>query len=146
MQSQRYEVFDEVKVTAAAAVESDEVAELGDLIGVAKSSAAIGEDVMYATKGVFALAKKAAITPDQGTPVFWDSDPGEITGTAADGVYAGVVYETPAAGDATVKVAINERVPGAHVANTAAADVATLVTDFNGLLTALRNAGVLKSS
>jgi predicted RecA/RadA family phage recombinase len=129
-----------------ATLEGGSVVAVGNKIGVLIADIEDGATGTARIGGVVSLTKKDAITPAQGDQVFWDSDPGEITGTAADGVPAGTVFEAPEAGDSEVKVLLNDKAAGAHVANTAAADVATLVTDFNGLLTALRNAGVLKSS
>ncbi len=167
MKNLRYEHFTEVKVTSGGAVVSGSVAVIGSLIGVAKTAvAASGEDLMYSVKGVFALTKKSAITPAKGTQVFWDAGNSRISDTASEGVPAGVVVQTPASGDATVLVAINEQVPGANVAFSAGANLVgvdgagsnaaplagtetrldALETAVLAILTSLKGAGGMKSS
>jgi len=88
----------------AADVLSGGVVALPAGIGVAAKDGLTGEEVELAVEGVFKLAKKAATAMAIGVKVAWDSTPGEITTTLADGVPCGYVAKAALAADTTIEV------------------------------------------
>lgn len=115
MKNQQQEHFDEVLVTVGADTAAGDVKVVGGLIGIASTSIANGSSGIFKVTGEYDLPKKAAIEPTQGSGVFWDPVAKVITNDPEDAVPAGVVVTAPAAADATVRVAINVRVPAEAV-------------------------------
>jgi predicted RecA/RadA family phage recombinase len=93
-----------VTVIAAAAILAGDLVKIGGggLVGIAASSADIGEETEVSLTGVFAVAK-AGIAISQGDKLYADAD-GELSKTAEGNTFAGYAYEDAAAGDATVNL------------------------------------------
>jgi predicted RecA/RadA family phage recombinase len=118
---------------------------IADILDTESGSVRIG--------GVVSLTKKAAITPAQGSMVFWDTTPGEVSDTVTDGLPLGTVFALPGASDAEVKVHLNNRVPAATEAAVATADGSDPTTTqalanalkaaHNSLLAKLKTAGIV---
>lgn len=82
---------------------------LVDRIGIAiKDIAAATGTGPLALTGVYSLTKKAAITPAQGSRLYWDAGNAEITSSRGDGVFAGWCFQSPAGADAEVKVTLGD--------------------------------------
>jgi len=77
---------------------------VGKIVGVALGTVANGAKGQIKTTGVFLLTKKAALAVSAGDVVFWDSTPGEVTKTDADGIFIGYAVEDALAAAGTVKV------------------------------------------
>jgi len=93
-----------VTVIAAAAILAGDLVKIGGggLIGVAASSADIGEETEVSLTGVFTVGK-AAIAIGQGDKLYADAD-GVLSKTAEANTFAGYAYADAAAGDATVEL------------------------------------------
>jgi predicted RecA/RadA family phage recombinase len=76
----------------------------GKIVGIALGDIADTEKGQIRTKGVFELTKKAALAISEGDALYWDSNPGEITKTAADGTFIGFAVAAHGGSDTTVKV------------------------------------------
>lgn len=76
--------------TAAAAVASGQVCVVGTHIGIANTSAAIGEPYGVVLSGVYLVPKAAGAAWVQGQPLMWDASAGAFAAVGA-----------PAAGDIT---------------------------------------------
>lgn len=92
-----------IEVTATAAITSGEAVVIGDTVGVAIISGAIGDKVSCAQEGVYELPKAAGAIA-QGKKCYFVVADKNITGTAGSNIFAGYAYEGAAAADATVKV------------------------------------------
>jgi predicted RecA/RadA family phage recombinase len=92
---------------AAAAITSGQLVEAGQLIGVAVTDAAIGEEVELMVEGVFELPKTSADTPAEFANAYWDSSAGEVTTTATDNTLIGVFVNAYSAGDVLAEVRLN---------------------------------------
>jgi len=137
-------------------IESGSPVFAGKIIGIALGSIADDATGQIRTQGVFELTKKAALAVTAGDVLFWDADPGEITKTAADGVFIGYAA-ADAAGAADV---VNVLLVGSHISATVAAistadgsDAGTTQalanatkTTVNAILTALKNAGIMATA
>lgn len=86
-----------------AAVASGDVVIVSDLVGVAKSAAAIGEDVVCQQEGCFALPKDAAAIA-QGVKVYFDTTAKTATATMGANKLIGRARSAALAGDTTVNV------------------------------------------
>jgi predicted RecA/RadA family phage recombinase len=137
-----------INVTAGADISSGDVVQVGAFIGVASVDIANGSTGEVALEGVFELPKKEALAINQGDKVYWDSTPGEVTKTQGDGVFLGHAETSVGGAASTVRVKLEGGLLGqaATQANSAAADVAALVTDFNALLAKLKAAGLMASA
>lgn len=93
-----------IEVTATAAITSGEAVVIGDTVGVAIISGAIGDKVSCAQEGVYELPKAAGAIIAQGKKCYFVVADKNITGTAGSNIFAGYAYEGAAAADATVKV------------------------------------------
>lgn len=89
-----------IRVTAGGAIASGDMVEVGQLIGVAISDCASGEDCVVWLEGVYDVAKKAAVVFAQGDIVYFEAS----EGSDVVGKVAGYAMEAAAGGDATVKV------------------------------------------
>jgi predicted RecA/RadA family phage recombinase len=90
--------------TTGATVTSGTPVIVGKLVGISLGDVANNAKGQMKTEGVFLLTKKAALAISAGDVVFWDSTPGEVTKTDADGIFIGYAVEDVLAGAATVKV------------------------------------------
>ena len=88
-----------ITVTAAAAAVAGEPVIIGQLVGVAQESAAIGEEVVIHTSGVFNMPADAGLAV--GAAVEWSA--GELVALAS-GVQVGVLVTATAGGYAHVKI------------------------------------------
>ena len=102
---QRGDILDAV---ATAAVQAGDVVEAGSFIGVAITSAAIGEKYALDISNVFELPKDGS-TYSFGASAFWDGSQ-IVPADTATSRYFGGVTEAAAGGDATIKVRV-----GAHI-------------------------------
>jgi predicted RecA/RadA family phage recombinase len=134
---------------------------IGGMAVIPASSGVLNDSIPCAVSGVFSLPKKASLAVANGDDLYWDSDPGEITKTAADGVYIGKAFEAALAADTTVNVKINAVRPHAQAAVVAAVATAdsdatygaaesTLInelkTNVNLILANLKAAGIMASA
>ena len=92
-----------IEVTATAAISSGDGVVIGDTLGVAVTSGAIGDKVSCKVHGVYELPK-ANVAIAQGKKCYWIVADKNITGTAGSNIFAGYAFETVVAGDTTVKV------------------------------------------
>ena len=140
-----------MQVVLTAAVVSGDIVLVGSKVCVALISGAIGDTITVMNEGVFEHPKAAgAIT--QGQKLYYDGAAKKITTTAAGNAFAGYGYIPAASGDATAQLLLvdNPSDPGyvqvAVQADSVAATVGDLVTDFNALLAKLKAAGVMASA
>ncbi len=100
-----------VTITAGGTITSGDVDSLNDIVGVAQNDAASGESVVYATVGVYLVAKATAQTWKVGESVNFDASAGNFTTGAAaaagDVTDAAVAWADAASGDTTGYVKIN---------------------------------------
>lgn len=138
-------------------VESGEPVVAGGIVGIALGTIADDASGVLKTEGVFELTKKASLAIAAGEPVFWDSTPGEVTKTAADGKFIGYAAKAADASDATVDVVLpcyNGAAANVAAVSTAnGSDAATtqalanqLKTTVNAILTALKDSGQMLSA
>ena len=78
-----------ITVTAEAAATSGDGVLIGALFGVAQGTAAIGEDLVLVTSGVFDLPKLAAQAWAVGAKVYWDDGNSRCTTVASGNVLIG---------------------------------------------------------
>lgn len=143
--------------SSGSAIASGDPIFVGGIKGVALADIANGATGPVRTEGVFTLAKKASLAISEGDILFWDVTPGEITKTAADGVFIGYAEAAAGSSDTTVEVLLTQG--GGVSANVAAistadgSDAATTQalanatkTKVNAILTALQNAGIMLSA
>lgn len=131
------------------AISSGDVVVLGAGIGVAVTDIAATTGVgSVLVEGVVEIAKVSGTAFTQGAKLYWDSGNSELTTTAQGNLAVGVAYEAAASADTTAKVKLVYTAVGqaANQADSVAADVATLVTDFNALLAKLQAAGLMADS
>jgi len=70
-------------VTATAAASSGDGVKLGNLFGVASGDAAIGDNLVLTTTGVFELPKVSADDLAVGDPVYFRTSDSTVTSTAS---------------------------------------------------------------
>ncbi|MEM0978419.1 MAG: capsid cement protein [Pseudomonadota bacterium] len=91
---------DTVTISAPDTIDAGEIVQIGALIGIAATDAAIGDPLAIAVSGVFDLAK--------GSDVFATGDEVEAAGgevvPLTSGTVVGVIVADAAAGDATARV------------------------------------------
>lgn len=91
--------------------------QVGVLFGVATATAAEGESVTLATRGVFTLPKTSAQAWTVGAAIYWDADAGggavATTATTTGNLLIGVAAEAAANPSATGKVRLNGSFPAA---------------------------------
>jgi predicted RecA/RadA family phage recombinase len=139
------------------AIASGSVVLVGEKVCVAMVdiAATTGEGTLLA-QGVVEVTKKGSLEVTQGDRLYWDADPGEITKTQADGVFAGYAHEAAAGAGTTVKVLLCDPAPqAATVAAVATANAdatygspeADLINELkaqvNAILVALKAAGLM---
>jgi len=99
-----------IKVTAPRAVNSGEGVLVGALFGVALDDAGDGEDVVIVTEGVFDIAALGTDTGAQGTKVYWDDTNHQVTTTATNNTFIGVLTAAKVNGDTTARVRLSDPV------------------------------------
>lgn len=92
-------------------------------------------------RGVFELVTAGAAISDVGKPVFATDDQTVALNGSTNAVYVGTIYQFVSA--TSVFVDTRERRTALEQADSVAADVATLKTDFNALLAKLRAANLM---
>lgn len=88
---------------------SGDVVIIGALLGIAKTTAAAGEQLAIETQGVFDLAKQAALAINEGDEVYWDTGASECDKTSTN-TPIGVCVADAAASATKVKVKLHGRV------------------------------------
>ena len=91
-----------VTVTAPAAVSSDDIVQVGDLIGVAQADADFGAEAEIQIDGVYELPKDGS-SISQGDTLYYDSAGDQVTPDSAGNTPIGVALTDQAGGDATVE-------------------------------------------
>lgn len=96
-------------LTAPYAVSSGGGALVGSLFGVAVADVANGAEGVFATCGVFTLAKPTTANTGgaQGVKAYWDNSAKKITAVVSTNTLVGCFAATCADGDATCKVRLN---------------------------------------
>lgn len=79
---------------------------VGDLFGVATTTAAAGEDVAIATVGVYTLPKATTDDAAVGAALYWDDANGEVTTDDASGANPFIGHAVTAAGNPSASVAV----------------------------------------
>ena len=97
-----------INVVLAAIIASGGVLQVGQLVGVAVTSGAIGDTVAIQLFGVFSLSKAAGAV-SQGAILYWDDTAKNVTTSSGSGANAKIGYAWAAAqsGDATVQVTLS---------------------------------------
>lgn len=97
-----------INVVLAAIIASGGVLQVGQLVGVAVTSGAIGDTVAIQLFGVFTI-NKAAGALSQGALLYWDDTAKNVTTSSASGANAKIGYAWASAqsGDATVQVTLS---------------------------------------
>lgn len=98
-------------LTAASALSSGDPQLTGNIFGVALTDIANGDVGPFAVEGVVDLTKHAGDTPAQGALCYWDDTNKEVTTTSSGNTLIGVATKAALAGDATVRVRLNESWP-----------------------------------
>lgn len=80
---------------------------VGSLFGVCQNSAAIGDDLVLITSGVFDLPKTSAQAWTLGQKIYWDDTNKVATSTATGNSLIGVAVEVAANPSATGRVRLN---------------------------------------
>lgn len=125
---------DIINVTAVAPVTAGDVVEIGAFLGVAVTSAAIGENFALDISNVFELPKDGSVYLS-GDPVFWDgSQIVQGDGGGANSFF-GMVTEAAGAPAAKVRVLIGSHIAGNLVGSfielAQKLDIDTGVTDLD---------------
>lgn len=98
-------------------VSSGDGVQIGVLFGVATTTAAAGDPVEIATRGVFSLPKTSAQAWTVGAAIYWDPDGDGATTTAGtDNLFIGVAAAVAANPSATGMVRLNGSMPTAVTA------------------------------
>ena len=92
---------------AAATVESGEVIELTNRIGIALNDAASGETVPLAVEGIFELTKVTNDVVALDAKLYWDADTDKVTLDSGE-KYAGLAAKAAGSGVTTVQIDINK--------------------------------------
>jgi predicted RecA/RadA family phage recombinase len=90
---------DALTLTAPAAVAAGDVVVVGDLVGIAATDAALGEEVECDLVGVFSIKKKTGEAFGQGAPIYWDAAAARATVTETGNDRLGTATK-PATADA----------------------------------------------
>lgn len=93
-----------IEVVATAAILSGDVVVASNIVGVAATSAAIGETVAVSITGVFLLVKAAGTSWNQGDKIYWDATNKVVTSTAASNTLMGYAYKSAASADTSAYV------------------------------------------
>lgn len=96
-----------ITVTATAATASGDPVAYGKLFGIAANDAAIGDDLVIVTTGVFDVAKVSTDDFALGVSVYWVSANGLMTTTASSNLKIGIAVVAAGNPSATVNVRLN---------------------------------------
>lgn len=143
-------------IPAATTIASGDVVVIGNLAGIAVTGGTTGDTIAVALEGVYQLPKPTDLAVTQGDRVYWDTATKRVTKTTTHKPL-GTAFASAASSAATVNVRISEDGSAAPVAANVAqnatangSDAATtqalansLKTTVNGILTALKNAGLM---
>ena len=97
-------VFDHV---AAAPIASGDVVVFPDMIGVALTDIATGEEGSVGVSGVFEINTLSTDVVAQGAQLYWDATPGELTLVSTANTPAGKAAAAAGSGATTVLIALN---------------------------------------
>lgn len=97
-----------IDVTLAGTVSSGDGQLFGSMFGVASKAGVSGDIIALAVEGVFDLPKAATVTPGVGAKVYWDNSAKNVTTVTTSNTLIGVAVVAALAGDATVRVRLNE--------------------------------------
>jgi hypothetical protein len=111
---------------------------------VDNSSGSDGDVSVLVREGVFKFAGSGLDEADVGKPCLVSDDQTVSVSATTNNICAGIVEQVDSATEAWVRMGLTERA-GAAQADSTAADVAALKTDFNGLLAKLRAARLIAS-
>jgi predicted RecA/RadA family phage recombinase len=141
---------------SGSAIESGDVVVMGDRCGVALTdiAATTGTGTVNLS-GVYTLAKDNDEAISQGAMLYFDSSDSTVTATAAGNTPIGVAHEAATETSTSCKVRLVEHPKRA--ANVAAlsqdisgtyseAEVQAISTKVDAILTALKNAGIMKNA
>jgi len=92
-------------VAGASGIISGDPVLVGDIVGVAITSAAEGSIASVSLEGVYELPKATGAIA-QGKKVYYITATKNMTGTVGSNTLAGIAYEDAASADTTVKVAL----------------------------------------
>ena len=96
-----------LNVILTAIVLSGDVVVMSDMVGIAATSGAIGDEIAVSVEGVFALPKAAGTALAQGKRVYWDATALAVVAVAtAPNVQVGYVAYAAAAAALTVSVTL----------------------------------------
>lgn len=95
---------DVINYATTTAVNSGDLVQMADLVGVAATNIAAGDSGSVNIDGVFEVPKSAGFVAAQGSKLYYDSTAKALSGTAAGNTLAGYAYESAANGDVTVRV------------------------------------------
>jgi predicted RecA/RadA family phage recombinase len=109
----------------------------GSIVGVAQETGVAGDTIMVHRTGVWKLPKKTGTAWTQGDSLYWDSSPGELTKTAADGTFAGIAFADAASGATEGEILLLPLTPFA------AAVTAGIAAAVGKLITTALTSGVL---
>lgn len=93
-----------LKLAHTAEVAAGDVIVSNNQVLVAVNAAAANAANTYVFSGPVSFPKKASLAVAVGDTVYFDTDPGEITKTEADGSFCGICIEAAVAADTTVQV------------------------------------------
>lgn len=156
------EVFD-YTVPAATTIVSGDPVLINDTFGIALIDGVTDDVIPVQVEGVFEIAKRVHATTaaiSQGDWVYWDATNSVIDNTSTSGANKAIgrAYKSAASTASTVQVSLEgggnkQAAVVAANATTAAIDLTTsealansLQTTVNAILTALKNAGIMKAS
>ena len=91
---------------AAAIIASGDLVIVGQVVGVAVTSVAEGEEATLHTEGVFELPKAAGAIA-QSAKAYWSATDQNVTTTATGNTYIGIAWDAAAASDTTVNIKLN---------------------------------------
>lgn len=91
----------------AGGVVSGRVYAIGQIFGVALTTAAAGETFVLAVGGVWRFARATGTANPAGTVMYWDSTNNRVTATATNNLKIGVVEIDAASGDTDMTVRLN---------------------------------------
>lgn len=95
-------------VVAAAAITSGAPVKVGNIIGVALGTAAIGQTVSVSICGAFSgLAKETGAAWAVGDTLYWDATNSRFTKTSSGNTFAGYAYAAALSADATGSVLLS---------------------------------------
>jgi predicted RecA/RadA family phage recombinase len=139
---------------SGSAIDSGDVVVLGDRIGIAMVDiAATTGTGSLALCGVYELASDTGTAYSQGDKLYWSGT--QLTKTAAGNTPAGTAFEAKASGGTSAKVRLEPH--DQRAANVAAlaqdisatyseSEVQAISTKVDAILTALKNAGLMKNA